>query len=121
MPEECWRLIVQDIFAAVPFLFLVIVPLGELLLPLIIKFVPGMMPSTFAKQYDQARRNFGARTRSRRQDEKKRKLLKVRLEMAKLLTGTIRESGIAPSDKVLNSEAFREFFRKVRQSAFVLR
>ena len=45
----------QDIFAAVPFLFLVIVPLGELLLPLIIKFVPGMMPSTFAKAYEQVR------------------------------------------------------------------
>ena len=120
MPEECSRLTAQDIFAAVPFLFLVIVPLGELLLPLIIKFVPGMMPSTFAKQYDQVRRTLCTESLSW-QDEKKRKLLKVRLEMAKLLTGTIRESGIAPSDKVLNSEAFREFFRKVRQSAFVLR
>ena len=48
------------------------------------------------------------------QDEKKRKLLKVRLEMAKFLQETIRESGIKSPDKIKESEDFKEFFRKVR-------
>lgn len=73
-----------------------------------------MMPSTFAKGYEQVRRWRSHARLTSHQEEKKRKLLKVRLEMAKLLTGTIRESGIAPSEKILNSETFREFFRKVR-------
>jgi len=47
------------------------------------------------------------------QDEKKRKLLKVRLEMAKFLQETIRESGIKSPDKIKQSEEFKEFFRKV--------
>ncbi|MCZ6914873.1 MAG: LETM1 domain-containing protein [Rickettsia endosymbiont of Ixodes persulcatus] len=48
-----------------------------------------------------------------KQDEKKRKLLKVRLEMAKFLQETIRESGIKSPDKIKESETFKEFFRKV--------
>lgn len=48
------------------------------------------------------------------QDEKKRKLLKVRLEMAKFLQETIRETGIKSPDKIKESEEFKEFFRKVR-------
>lgn len=47
------------------------------------------------------------------QDEKKRKLLKVRLEMAKFLQETIRETGIKSPDKIKESEEFKEFFRKV--------
>lgn len=50
----------------------------------------------------------------RGQDEKKRKLLKVRLEMAKFLQETIRETGIKSPDKIKESEDFKEFFRKVR-------
>ncbi|BGP53904.1 LETM1 domain-containing protein ylh47 [Rhodotorula sphaerocarpa] len=49
-------------------------------------------------------------------DEKKRKLLKVRLEMAKFLQETIRESGIKSPDKIKQSEEFKEFFRKVRST-----
>ena len=51
------------------------------------------------------------------QDEKKRKLLKVRLEMAKFLQETIRESGIKSPDKIKESEDFKEFFRKVCTSS----
>ena len=53
------------------------------------------------------------RARDAAQDEKKRKLLKVRLEMAKFLQETIRESGIKSPDKIKQSEEFKEFFRKV--------
>lgn len=52
----------------------------------------------------------------RSQEEKKRKLLKVRLEMAKFLQETIRESGITSQDKIKQSEDFKEFFRKVRST-----
>ena len=52
-------------------------------------------------------------------DEKKRKLLKVRLEMAKFLQETIRESGIKSPDKIKESEDFKEFFRKVRWQLFI--
>ena len=52
----------KDIFRAGPFLVFVIVPLGELLLPLFIKLFPGMLPSTFAKTYEEVRRP-GVRTR----------------------------------------------------------
>lgn len=40
-------------------------------------------------------------------------MLKVRLEMAKFLQETIRESGIKSPDKIKESETFKEFFRKV--------
>jgi hypothetical protein len=56
------------------------------------------------------------------QEEKKRKLLKVRLEMAKFLQETIRESGIRNQTKIKESETFKEFFRKVcRQILLSLR
>lgn len=49
----------------------------------------------------------------REQEEKRRGLLKVRLEMAKFLQETIREGGLKASDKVKTSDEFKEFFRKV--------
>ena len=72
----------------------------ELLLPVALKIFPNMLPSTFEDKHVA--------------DEKKRKLLKVRLEMAKFLQETIRESGMTKSpEKIKNSEEFRKFFRKV--------
>jgi LETM1 and EF-hand domain-containing protein 1 len=47
------------------------------------------------------------------QDEKQRKVLRVRIEMAKFLQETISESGLK-AEKVVKSEEFKEFFRKVR-------
>jgi len=47
------------------------------------------------------------------QDEKQRKVLRVRIEMAKFLQETISESGLR-AEKVVNSDEFKEFFRKVR-------
>ena len=47
------------------------------------------------------------------QEEKKRKLLKVRLEMAKFLQETIRETGMKSPDTIKESADFKEFFRKV--------
>lgn len=47
------------------------------------------------------------------QEEKKRKLLKVRLEMAKFLQETIAESGFPGSDNAKAAQEFTDFFRKV--------
>ncbi len=46
------------------------------------------------------------------QEEKQRKLLRVRIEMAKFLQETVSESGLK-AEGVVNSEEFKEFFRKV--------
>lgn len=45
------------------------------------------------------------------QNEKQRKLLRVRIEMAKFLQETVRESGLK-ADSVVRSDEFKEFFRK---------
>jgi hypothetical protein len=46
------------------------------------------------------------------QDEKQRKVLRVRIEMAKFLQETISESGLR-AEKVVNSDDFKVFFRMV--------
>ena len=74
----------------------------ELLLPVAIKLFPNMLPSTFEDK-------FAA-------EEKQRKLLRVRLEMAKFLQETLRESGLKGNLKILSSDEFKIFFRKVRST-----
>lgn len=91
-----------DLLRLIPFLPFVIIPFGELLLPVAIKIFPNMLPSTFESK-------FAA-------EEKRRRLIKVRLEMAKFLQETIKEGGITPADKVRTSDEFKEFFRKVRST-----
>ena len=50
------------------------------------------------------------------QEEKQRKLLRVRLEMAKFLQETMRESGLKANAHIVGSDAFKEFFRKVNHA-----
>lgn len=90
----------QDLLRLIPFSVFVIVPFMELLLPVALRLFPNMLPSTFADKH--------------KEDEKKRKLLKVRIEMAKFLQETLRESGVKSPEKIRDSEEFQEFFRKVR-------
>ncbi|GAA6026899.1 hypothetical protein JCM8097_005946 [Rhodosporidiobolus ruineniae] len=92
----------QDLLRLIPFIPFLVIPFMELLLPVALKIFPNMLPSTFTDKFQE--------------DEKKRKLLKVRLEMAKFLQETIRESGIKSPDKIKQSEEFKEFFRKVRST-----
>lgn len=47
-----------------------------------------------------------------KQAEKQRKLLRVRIEMAKFLQETVRESGLK-AESVVKSDEFKQFFRKV--------
>ncbi|EGN95445.1 hypothetical protein SERLA73DRAFT_186448 [Serpula lacrymans var. lacrymans S7.3] len=92
----------QDILRLVPFAVFIIVPFMELLLPVALKLFPNMLPSTFEDK-------FAA-------EEKQRKLLRVRLEMAKFLQETLRESGLKANAHIVGSDAFKEFFRKVRST-----
>ncbi|WVW82468.1 hypothetical protein I302_104479 [Kwoniella bestiolae CBS 10118] len=90
-----------DLLRLIPFLPFVLVPFMELLLPVALKLFPNMLPSTFEGEFAAS--------------EKQRKLLRVRIEMAKFLQETVRESGLK-ADSVVKSEEFKEFFRKVRST-----
>ncbi|KAH9923937.1 LETM1-domain-containing protein [Epithele typhae] len=92
----------QDLLRLIPFAVFVIVPFMELLIPVVLKIFPNALPSTFEDK-------FAA-------EEKQRKLLRVRLEMAKFLQETLRESGLKANAHIVGSDAFKEFFRKVRST-----
>ncbi|KAL5490386.1 YLH47 [Sanghuangporus weigelae] len=89
-----------DLLRLIPFSVFVVVPFMEFLLPVALKLFPNMLPSTFEDK-------FAA-------EEKQRKLLRVRLEMAKFLQETVRESGLRANAHIIGSDEFKEFFRKVR-------
>ncbi|EEB92481.1 hypothetical protein MPER_09001 [Moniliophthora perniciosa FA553] len=92
----------QDLLRLVPFAVFVVVPFMELLLPVALKLFPNMLPSTFEDK-------FAA-------EEKERKLLRSRLEMAKFLQETLRESPLKANAHIVGSDAFKEFFRKLRST-----
>lgn len=91
----------SDLFRLLPFSVFIIVPFMELLLPLAIKFFPGMLPSTFQSASDQ--------------DNKIKQNLKVKIEMAKFLQKTLDDMTVQHKDH--RSEAakeFSEFFQRLR-------
>lgn len=93
----------SDLFRLVPFSVFIIVPFMELLLPIVIKFFPGMLPSTFQSASDQ--------------DNKIKQNLKVKIEMAKFLQKTLDDMTVQHKDH--RSEAAKEFsnfFQRVRQT-----
>ncbi|CAN9502625.1 unnamed protein product [Ophioblennius macclurei] len=92
-----------DVFRLLPFLVFIIVPFMEFLLPVALKLFPNMLPSTFE-------------TKSKK-EERLKKELRVKLEMAKFLQDTIEE--IALRNKVAQdtvTEEFSTFFQKIRDS-----
>ncbi|CUA70284.1 LETM1 and EF-hand domain-containing protein anon-60Da, mitochondrial [Rhizoctonia solani] len=92
----------NDLLRLIPFAVFVLVPFMELLLPVALKLFPNMLPSTFEDK-------FAAQ-------EKQRKLLKVRLEMAKFLQDTLRESPLKSGSSILSTDEFKDFFLKVRST-----
>ncbi|CAE6392209.1 unnamed protein product [Rhizoctonia solani] len=92
----------NDLLRLIPFAVFVLVPFMELLLPVALKLFPNMLPSTFEDK-------FAAQ-------EKQRKLLKVRLEMAKFLQDTLRESPLKSGSSILSTDEFKNFFLKVRST-----
>lgn len=94
---------VGDLFRLVPFSVFIIVPFMEFLLPVFIKFFPGMLPSTFQT--------------SKEKEDKIRSSLKLKLEMAKFLQGTLDEMQVQHKDRYSQSaKEFTEWFHKVRTS-----
>ncbi|XP_067885884.1 mitochondrial proton/calcium exchanger protein isoform X2 [Heterodontus francisci] len=92
-----------DLFRLVPFLVFIIVPFMEFLLPVVLKLFPNMLPSTFE-------------TKSKK-EERLKKELRVKLEMAKFLQDTIEE--IALRNKAAKGDVtkdFSTFFQKIRDS-----
>lgn len=88
----------------------------ELLLPIALKLFPNMLPSTFEDKFAAVSLPNDcshAHTHVWFQDEKQRKLLRVRLEMAKFLQDTLRESGLKANAHIVGSDAFKSFFQKV--------
>ncbi|WFD27037.1 LETM1 domain-containing protein ylh47 [Malassezia nana] len=89
-----------DLLRLIPFIPFIMIPAAELLLPIALKFFPNMLPSTFESKFSV--------------EEKRRRLLKLRLEMAKFLQESIKAGGLQVSDSVKDSDAFKDFFHKVR-------
>jgi LETM1 and EF-hand domain-containing protein 1 len=55
-----------------------------------------------------------------KKDEKQRRILRVRLEMAKFLQETLRESGIKGGKSIVGTDEFKAFFYKVRYTDSVV-
>ncbi|XP_058241787.1 mitochondrial proton/calcium exchanger protein isoform X2 [Hemibagrus wyckioides] len=92
-----------DLFRLLPFLVFIIVPFMEFLLPVALKLFPNMLPSTFE-------------TKSKK-EERLKKELRVKLEMAKFLQDTVEEIALRnKADKGNVTEEFSSFFQKIRDS-----
>ncbi|XP_070210342.1 mitochondrial proton/calcium exchanger protein-like isoform X2 [Littorina saxatilis] len=90
-----------DLFRLVPFSVFLLVPFMELLLPVFVKLFPSMLPSTFAEE--------------NQQQEKLKKQLKAKLELAKFLQLTIRETALQKKKKKGSAaEEFSNFVAKIR-------
>ncbi|KAM6432499.1 LETM1 domain-containing protein LETM2, mitochondrial isoform X1 [Python bivittatus] len=92
-----------DLFRLVPFLVFIIVPFMEFLLPVFLKLFPEMLPSTFETES--------------KKEEKQRKKLSAKLELAKFLQETIAE--LARRNKANTGAAtqlFSSYVQKVRHS-----
>ncbi|XP_048219950.1 mitochondrial proton/calcium exchanger protein isoform X2 [Perognathus longimembris pacificus] len=95
--------ICADLFRLVPFLVFVVVPFMEFLLPVAVKLFPNMLPSTFETQSIK--------------EERLKKELRVKLELAKFLQDTIEE--MALKNKAAKGSAtkdFSAFFQKIRET-----
>ncbi|KAL8622652.1 hypothetical protein ACOMHN_009286 [Nucella lapillus] len=90
-----------DLFRLVPFLVFLLVPFMEFLLPVAVKLFPNMLPSTF--------------TEKNKELEKRKKNLKLKLEMAKFLQDTIRVTALQKKKKKGSAaEEFSLFVEKIR-------
>ncbi|KAG8453394.1 hypothetical protein GDO86_000138 [Hymenochirus boettgeri] len=95
--------ICADLFRLVPFLVFLVVPFMEFLLPVALKLFPNMLPSTFET--------------TSKKEERLKKELRVKLELAKFLQDTIEE--IALRNKAAKGDVtaeFSTFFQKIRNS-----
>ncbi|XP_045849259.1 mitochondrial proton/calcium exchanger protein isoform X1 [Meles meles] len=95
--------ICADLFRLVPFLVFVVVPFMEFLLPVAVKLFPNMLPSTFETQSIK--------------EERLKKELRVKLELAKFLQDTIEEMALKnKASKGNATKDFSVFFQKIRET-----
>ncbi|NXL94128.1 LETM1 protein, partial [Alectura lathami] len=95
--------ICADLFRLVPFLVFLVVPFMEFLLPVALKLFPNMLPSTFE-------------TKSKK-EERLKKQLRVKLELAKFLQDTIEEMALKNKAAKGNvTKDFSKFFQKIRET-----
>ncbi|KAJ3060887.1 hypothetical protein HDU98_003162, partial [Podochytrium sp. JEL0797] len=93
---------VADLLRLVPMLIILLIPFLELALPLLLYIFPNMLPSTFESKFQA--------------EEKKKKLLKVRLEMAKFLQETVSEVAVTGTARAAKAKEFSDFFQKYRNT-----
>jgi len=93
---------VRDLGRLVPFSVFVIVPAGELFLPIALKIFPNLLPSTYEDQSQK--------------DAKSNKLRSTRKDVSQFIRTTMKESGIPLSKQTRQREEFTQFFKKIRQS-----
>ncbi|XP_052464354.1 LETM1 domain-containing protein LETM2, mitochondrial [Carassius gibelio] len=92
-----------DLFRLVPFIIFVIVPFMEFLLPVFLKLFPEMLPSTFETQS--------------KKEEKQRKGLGAKLELAKFLQETIGEMAMRNKATVGDeTQRFSTYVQQVRHT-----
>ncbi|XP_063065949.1 LETM1 domain-containing protein LETM2, mitochondrial isoform X2 [Engraulis encrasicolus] len=93
-----------DLFRLVPFMVFIIVPFMEFLLPVFLKLFPEMLPSTFETET--------------KKEEKQRKGLAAKLELAKFLQETIAEMARRNKAAVSGDETqkFSTYVQQVRHT-----
>ncbi|XP_028270271.1 LETM1 domain-containing protein LETM2, mitochondrial [Parambassis ranga] len=92
-----------DLFRLVPFMVFIIVPFMEFLLPVFLKLFPEMLPSTFETES--------------KKEEKQKKGLAAKLELAKFLQETIAEMARrnkAKAQTQVETQSFSTYVQKVR-------
>ncbi|KAI9669336.1 MAG: hypothetical protein M1831_000372 [Alyxoria varia] len=93
---------VKDLGRLVPFSVFVIVPFAELLLPVVLRLFPNLLPSTYEGQ--------------KARDAKATDLRATRKEVSSFLRQTLRETGLPISAANAQRTEFINFFRKVRNT-----
>ncbi|XP_051496841.1 LETM1 domain-containing protein LETM2, mitochondrial isoform X2 [Apus apus] len=91
-----------DLFRLVPFLVFVIVPFMEFLLPVFLKLFPEMLPSTFETES--------------KKEEKQKKRLSAKLELAKFLQETIAEMAKRNKADTGQGKQFSSYVHQIRRS-----
>lgn len=81
-------------------MIILIIPFLELALPVLLRLFPSMLPSTFESKFQE--------------EENRKKLLKLRLEMAKFLQETVGEVALSGTSKSADAKEFTDFFQKCR-------
>ncbi|KFV84992.1 hypothetical protein N308_06858, partial [Struthio camelus australis] len=91
-----------DLFRLVPFLVFVIVPFMEFLLPVFLKIFPEMLPSTFETES--------------KKEEKQKKRLNAKLELAKFLQETIAEMAKRNKADTGEGKQFSSYVHQIRHT-----